>query len=340
MKDSLGQIIYIGKAKHLKNRVQSYFQNSKNDSPKVIRLKKHLKDFDYILTDTEFEALLLECQLIKEHKPLYNRMMNRPQSFTYLVVEMDKEYRKIEITHSPTENDGNLIFGPFTSKNQVERAIEGIKECFKLNCNNPSRKNTACLNYSLRLCIGLCLGGPAIEKYNQIIDKLIAFLQGTDRSILNEMEQMMIAASENYDFEAASKYRDHIQAVSSLLKKEKMIEFTEKNHNIIILEKLNEATIKLFVIKRTTVLLREKFSILAQDKEQLSEKISSHIVAHFQTTASFPKLNVSKAEIDQAQIIYSYVKSKQASYLIIPEKWFNSKNHSSIVRAVNKLLTI
>lgn len=340
MKDSLGQIIYVGKAKHLKNRVQSYFRNSKNDSPKVIRLKKYLKDFDYILTDTEFEALLLECQLIKEHKPLYNRMMNRPQSFTYLVVEMDKEYRKIEITHSPTENDGNLIFGPFTSKNQVERAIEGIKECFKLNCNNPSRKNTACLNYSLGLCIGLCLGGPAIQQYNQIIDKLIAFLQGTDVSILSEMEQMMIAASGNYDFEAASKYRDHIQAVSSLLRKEKMIEFTENNHNIIILEKLNEATIKLFLIKRTTVLLREKFSVLAQDKEQLSKKISYHIVTNFQTTDTFPTLNVSKDEIDKAQIIYSYVKSKQASYLIIPEKWFNSKNHSSIVRAVNKLLTI
>lgn len=338
MKDSVGQIIYVGKAKKLKNRVQSYFQNAKDHSPKVQKLKKHLKDFDYILTDTEFEAFLLECQLIKEYQPLYNRMMKSPQSFTYIVFNMGKEYRNIEITNNPSENDGHLIFGPFTSKNHVERAIQGIKECFKLSCSNPSRKNTACLNYSLGLCLGMCLGGPAVQQYNEITDKLIAFLQGNDRRILEEMKQMMVTASENYDFEAASKYRDYIQAVNALLNKEKVIEFTEENHNLLIIEKLNESTIKLFLIKRTNVLYSHKFSLEKQDKEQLAEKIKTNMITYFKSVASIPSIEVSKDEIDEAQIIYRYLNSNNCSYFIIPEKWLNSENDSSIDLAVNKLL--
>jgi len=336
MKDSVGQIIYVGKAKKLKNRVQTYFQNTKNDSPKVIKLKKHLKDFDYILTDTEFEAFLLECQLIKKYQPLYNRMMKSPQSFTYIVIKRDKEYRQIEISHSIIENDGNLYFGPFTSRSHVERAILGIKECFKINCNNPSRKNTACLNYSLGLCIGMCLGGPAVQQYNEIIDKLIAFLNDNDRRILNEMEQMMIAASEKFDFEAASKYRDHIQTVTALLKKEKVIEFTEENHNIVIIEKLNDSMLKFFLIKRTSVLFREKFPL--ENKAQFGEIIKSSILKYFKNHAPFPSMDVSKDEIDEAQIIYSYLKSNNCSYSIIPEKWLDSTNDPSIELAVNKLL--
>ncbi|MBS4190444.1 GIY-YIG nuclease family protein [Bacillus sp. FJAT-49705] len=338
MKDSHGQIIYVGKAKKLKNRVQSYFQNSKNHSPKVNKLKKHLKDFDYILTDTEFEALLRECQLIKKHKPLYNRIIKNPQSFTYIVIKMDKKFRQIEIAHNPIEHDGNLYFGPFTSKSRVEKAIQGIKECFKLCCSNPTIKNTACLNYSLGLCLGMCLGGPAVQQYNEIIDKFIAFLQGNDKRILEDMKQMMVTASEKFEFEAASKYRDHIQTVSALLNKEMMIEFTEENHNLVIIEKLNETTIKLFLIKRTNVLYHQKFSLDTEDKEQLIEKIKTNIITYFNNHVPIPSTGVSKDEIDEAQIIYSYLKSNNCSYFTIPEKWLNTENHSSIDVAVSKLL--
>ncbi len=338
MKDSVGHIIYVGKAKQLKNRVRSYFQNAKNDSPKVNKLKKHLKDFDFILTDTEFEAFLLECQLIKEYQPLYNRMMKNPQSFTYIAFKMDKEYRKIEITSNLNlvENDGHLYFGPFTSMNHVERAVQGIKDCFQLNCSNPSRKNTACLNYSLGLCIGMCLGGPAVQQYNEIIDKFIAFLQGKDRRILDEMKEMMATASENDDFEAASKYRDYLQAVNALLTKEKVIEFTEENHNLLIIEKLNETTIKLFLIKRTTVLFSQRIPL--ENIELLGEKIKTNIITYFKNHPSIPSIDISKDEIDEAQIIYSYLKSNNCSYSIIPEKWLDSENHPSIELAVNKLL--
>jgi excinuclease ABC subunit C len=282
---------------------------------------------------------MLECKLIKDMKPLYNRMMKSPRSFTYIAFKQDDEYRKIDIAYNPIENDGKVYFGPFTSRSNVERALQGIKECFKLNCSNPNGKNTACLNYSLGSCLGMCLGGSALQQYNEIIDKFSAFLKSTDTSILEEMNQMMVNASEKFDFEAASKYRDHIQAVNSLLYKEKVIEFTEENNNIAVIEKLTDSTIKLFLIKRTNVLFSHKYIVESQDHEQTGEKIKTNILAYFKKDEANPSRDVSRHEIDAAQIIYSYLNSSSCSFLIIPEKWLDSENHSRIDLALNKILS-
>ncbi|WP_353050248.1 GIY-YIG nuclease family protein [Bacillus sp. ISL-47] len=337
MKDSSDQIIYVGKAKNLKNRVQTYFRHSSTHSPKVKKLIHHLKDFEYIQTDTEFEAFMLECQLIKEWHPMYNRMMKSPQSFVYIGIAVNTDYRQIEITYNPAARDGKLYFGPFTSKNTAAKAIQGIKDCFKLNCSNPYHSNTACLNVSLGLCNGLCMGGAAIQQYNEVLDKLIAFLNGQDMRLVEEMEHMMITAAEKCDFETASKYRDSIQAVNALLKKEKMIEFTEKNHLIAIIEKINDSFIKFFLIKRTKVLFSQKYSI-ENNLEQLSENIKTTILPYLKNHDPTP-IDVSRHEIDQAQIIYSYLNSKNCSYVIIQEEWLEPKNHSNIDFALNQLLS-
>jgi len=140
MKDGLGHIIYVGKAKQLKRRVKSYFQNSKSHSPKVKQLVRNIKDLDIILTDTEFEAFMLECKLIKEIKPMYNRKMKNPQAYTYIVIEADDKMRSLEITYDPADQKGNHIWGPYTSRSTVERAVQGIKESSKILCSNPSFK--------------------------------------------------------------------------------------------------------------------------------------------------------------------------------------------------------
>lgn len=333
MKDSQGKVLYVGKAKNLKNRVQSYFRNSKNHSPKIKKLVKHLRDFDYILTDTEFEAFMLECQLIKSIKPLYNRMMKSPQSFIYISISLTGHHRKIDIAFNPIENDGKVYFGPFTSRRRVERAIRGLKECFKLNCSNPNGTNSACLNYSLGSCLGRCLGGPVEQQYNDILDRFIGFLKGTDMSILADMNQMMLNASENFDFEAASAYRDHIQAVSSLLKKEKVIEFTEESHNIVAIERLTDTTIKLFLIKRTAILFTHSYAA-----GNNTEKIKTNILAYFKKNEANAAGNVSIHEIDASHIIYRYLHSGSCSYLIIPENWLDLENHSTLDLALEDLL--
>ncbi|WP_445506255.1 GIY-YIG nuclease family protein [Niallia sp. 03190] len=335
-KDSSDHIIYVGKSKNLKNRVQSYLQNSKNHSKKVEKLVKQLRDFDYIVTDTEFEAFMLECHLIKELKPFYNKLMKSPQSYTYIMIRMDKGFYRIEQTNQMNENDGNLYFGPYSSKNTVEKAIIGIKEFFKMNCNNLSNKNTPCLNYSLGLCIGMCFNRSAMKQYHHIINRIISLLEGTDTSILEEMEQKMIDASMNFDFEKAAKARDCIEAVNSLLKKEKVIEFTKENNNMVVMECVDDLKVKLFLINRNKVLFNQMFEIESIKKQCAA--IKSNILAYFKTKCPNSPVVITKDEIDEAQIIYRYLNSNACEYLSIPEKWLYKENDDKIGIAIHEIL--
>lgn len=336
MKDSHDGILYVGKAKNLKKRVQTYFQHSKSHSEKIKRLVKNIKNFEFILTDTEFDAFMLECSLIKKLKPIYNKKMKSPQSYTYIVIKMNEACHWIEIAGNPNINDGNLYFGPYPNKNSVERAIQGIKECFKINCSNQAKKNTACLNHSIGLCIGICLGGSAVEQYNSIINKIIALLNRTNTSILDEMNQKMLNASEKFDFETAAKYRDYIDSINSLIHKEIVIEFTEENKNIVIIESLHDSTIKLFLIKGNKVLFSEIY--LLNDFNYLSALIKATILTHFNTEVLTPFKRISKDDIDEAQIIYSYLKGSNCRYLVIPEKWLDSELGTEVDESIDKLL--
>lgn len=318
MKDYTGQIIYVGKAKNLKRRVQSYFQKSKAHSQKVVKLVSNITDFHYILTDTEFEAFLLECKLIKEIKPYFNKMMKTPQAYPYLVIEMNKEYPIMKVASVRNQNKHHIYFGPFKNKHFTERAIRCLKEFLKIQCSNPSNKSSACLNVSLGLCIGICTG-KAKEQYREIINRIISLLNGTDLSILDEMKQKMIESASRNNFETASKYRDYVEVISRLIKKERVIEFTEKNHPIIVIESLDDSTRKLFLIKGSKVVFNEKV-------DENVERLKPLIIAHVKLNDIHSSHKVNKDELDEAQIIYSYLKSSQCKYLIIPDEWLETSN--------------
>jgi excinuclease ABC subunit C len=323
MKDSGGGVIYVGKAKNLKNRVQSYFRSSSNHTPKVKKLTQHLKDFDILHTDTEFEAFLLECQLIKEIKPMYNRMMKNPKSFMYIRIRKDKDFPAMDTAYHMDEINKYDYFGPYTSVKTVEKAMEGIKDFFKINCNQPFKKNGPCLNFSLGLCLGMCTGNPsAIETYKQIVNKMDKLLQGTDMSLINEINHKMQLAADNFEFESAAKYRDYLDSLSFLLKKEKVIEFTEKDNNMVVLEHLSLNEYKLFLINRTQVLYKEKISF--NYKEFVKNHIQDCIMKSFKATSSATVQKVDRNQLDEAQIIYSYLQSGKCRYFIIP---FEDHNH-------------
>lgn len=327
MKDSHGHIIYVGKAKNLKKRVQSYFQNSKAHPQKIKKLVSNLKDFDYILTDTEFEAFMLECKLIKELRPHFNKKMKSPGSYAYLMIKTDESKRVLKMSNSFVENDGNLYFGPYINMYTVEKALHGMKEAFKISCSNPSMKNGPCLNYSLGMCIGMCLGGAALEQYNTILDRVIALLNGTDTEILEEIKKRMLAASEQFHFEAAAKYRNILDTINALLYKEQVIEFAEENKNIMVVESISESTFKLFLIKGNKLLFSEKYTIKNQQK---LETIKNHIFAYFKKSIPKSAIVIGKDEIDEAQIIYSYLKGGSCRYRFIPDEWIEDENDPSI----------
>jgi excinuclease ABC subunit C len=340
MKDSLNTIIYVGKSKNLKSRVGSYFQNSKSHSPKVVKLVKNLKDFEYILTDTEFEAFMLECKLIKELKPAYNRQMKNPKSYSYVNVKLNKEYPDIKISNEANTEDGSLYFGPYTSKNTVERALQGLREFYKILCNNKAGKASSCLSYSLNLCIGMCSHDTAKKQYSVILDKIVKLLNGTDKIIISEMEAKMNNASEIFDFETAAKYRDYITVINYLVNSSKVVEFTKENKNIVLLEDLDNTVFKLFLIKGNKVLFSHKYKLENFHLQELKDILKNNVLSYFNDGASGKILELEKEEIDEAQIIYTYLKNKSnnCKYVSISKKSLKASNSINLDKVLTKLL--
>ncbi|TDT62836.1 UvrB/UvrC motif-containing protein [Fonticella tunisiensis] len=338
MKDSLGSVIYVGKSKNLKSRVSSYFQSSRSQPPKVVKLVQNLKDFDYKLTDTEFEAFMLECKLIKEMKPIYNKLMKSPKSYVYIRVGIKEKYPEIEITSEANRDDESLHFGPYTNRNTVERGLQGIKECCKILCSNNSRRGSACLNYSLGLCIGMCLEDSPNEEYLAIVDRIVGLLKGSDENILEEMKYNMNSAAESFDFERAARYRDYISAVKYLINKARVVEYTEENKNIAVVEDLRDDSFKLFLIKGNKVLFSERY--VPGDIEELKATLKTNIIYYFNNKAKNNSIEVGREDIDEAQIIYSYLKSKSSScrHVVISDRWLKTPDNINLDRAISKLL--
>ena len=318
MKDLTGTIIYVGKAKTLKKRVQSYFHKSATYPQKIRKLVANINDFDYILTDTEFEAFLLECQLIKELKPLFNKKMKSNLSYSYIQIDMEGPYRKISITQNKTDKDGVMYFGPYTSPIYVRKAIEDMKEYFKINCLQPL-KGSPCLNYFLGQCNGLCLGESAVKHYNEVVDTIISLLKGDDSEIIGELKDKMQHAANELQFEAASKFRNYIKSFSVLLYKETVVQFTEESQNIVAIERLMDNTLKLFFIKGPKVIFSKKYTL--EIIEQHFEEIRTSILTSFLENTIGKSFMVGKEEIDEAQIIYSYLSGSHCSFIVIPDDW-------------------
>lgn len=333
MKDQTGTVIYVGKAKSLKKRVQSYFQNSTAHPQKIKKMVANIDDFEIEYTDTEFEAFLHECRRIKELKPLFNKKMKSHLPYSYIAVKMDGPYRKISIVPDKPERGSTLYFGPYTSPIYVKRAIEHWKEAFKINCLHPL-KGSPCLNYTLGRCNGLCLGGNAVNQYNQIADKFVSLLQGTDREILEELQQKMGQASSDYQFEEAAKFRNYIKSLSILLYKEDVVQFTEGNKNIAVIEWLDDLTLKLFLIKGHKVIFNEKYRMSAQ----LGEEIKARIITCFHESKHNEPVIIGKEELDEAQIIYNYLNGSNAKFIVIPDEWLDGG--SELDNAIKDLLKI
>lgn len=342
MKDSQNSVIYVGKSRNLKNRVSSYFVNSKSHSPKVVKLVNNLKDFDYILTDTEFEAFMLECKLIKSIKPIYNKKMKNPMSYVYVRINTNRNNPGIWISNNKDDSDGSLYFGPYSNRNTVERGIQGIKEECRILCSNNSKKYSQCLNYSMGLCIGTCLGEPVIEEYTGILDKITKLLNGADREILDRMEKNMNNATSKLDFENAAKYRDYINATRYLISSAKAAKFTRANKHIVLIEYIEENTFKFFLIKGSKVLFSDKYIIDGFEHLKLINILKRNILFYFREADIAQPLEISKFEIDEAHIIYSYIKKKENAcrYIIIPESWIQKGLQKNIIEALNSLLTV
>lgn len=341
MKDSSGTIIYVGKSKKLRNRVQSYFFKNKGHSPKVTKLVQMIKDFDYILTDTEFEAFLLECQLIQEIMPYFNRKMKTPNAYAYIAIKSMKGRRCLEIAATTINKSDTTYFGPFTSRFSAERFLEILKDFYKIDCTNLYSNGRTCLNYSLHKCMGICLGDRQILKeYENIMDKISDLLNGNSNPIINDMTQEMKIASEDYQFEMAAKIKNNLQSLQILIKREMAAEFAKKNKCFFVVEKLEDTKIKYFLIRGNQVLYMEKIDVHVKNMKTMSLAIREKIIHYFKEKSQ-PNVNeiIEKAEIDEAQIIYRYLESNQGLSLEIEEDLLELRNTQLLDHHIKEILS-
>jgi len=207
MKDKYGEIIYVGKAVSLKNRVRQYFQNSRNHGAKVSAMVSNISEFEYIVTDSELEALILECNLIKKHRPKYNILLKDDKQYPYIKVTLNENYPRVLFTRR-IEKDKAKYYGPYSSSYAIRETIDIIKKLFPVRtCNRVIGKNTKdrpCLNYYIGRCLAPCMGNVDEEEYNAMIKDICTFLSGKHDDLILELEQKMNEASENLDYEKAA----------------------------------------------------------------------------------------------------------------------------------------
>ncbi|MGL5314796.1 MAG: GIY-YIG nuclease family protein [Peptostreptococcaceae bacterium] len=305
MKDKDGNIIYVGKSKKLQDRVKSYFVNSSSHSRKTQRLVKGIYDIEIITTDTELDALLLECEMIKKIRPMYNKLMKNHENYSYLKIDRNIEYPYLEVVEEVEEvEDDCLYFGPYTKLNKLEDIKTIINEGYNLR---KCKKMTKCFNYDLKKCIGPCRNIITNEEYNEIIEKLISDLRGEGNNILKILKDNMQEEISKLNFEKASQIKNNLDKINSLLNKQETINNSIKNEVILAWIKLNSDDYKVYVIKRGKLIKSEVMKIdifNTRDKEDYIKKS----IAKENNEISINKNIIDKYEIDFINIIYSYIK--------------------------------
>lgn len=326
MKNTLGEIIYVGKAKVLKNRVRQYFQNSKNHSEKVKAMVKHIAEFEYIVTDSEMEALILECNLIKKHRPRYNILLKDDKHYPFIKVTTNEDFPRIFITRILAK-DGAKYFGPYTDVAAVYETIELIKNIFPIRtCKRLIKENgekiRPCLNYHIGLCNAPCSGYTSKDEYGKIVKDAIDLLSGRDKNIIKNLKEQMEESAENLDFEKAAALRDKISAVQKITEKQKIVTGNFEDEDFInTYSDEKDTCIQVFFLRGGKITGREHFTIENTGDIDKKEIIANFIKEFYGGTAYIPK-TIYVPDTEDINLLEQWLGMKRGSKVIIkiPQK--------------------
>ncbi|NLD48872.1 MAG: excinuclease ABC subunit UvrC [Clostridiaceae bacterium] len=327
MKDKSGEIIYIGKANVLKNRVRQYFNSLANQTPKVRNMVPQICEFEYIVTDTELEALILECNLIKKHKPKFNIMLKDDKTYPYIKVTMNEDYPRILMTRKVLK-DGARYFGPYTSAFAVNETIDLLKKLFPIkSCNKVFPRDFAkgrpCLNYYIYQCLGPCQGDVGKDEYRALMADICGYLGGKHEEIVKRLENDMYKAAENMEFEKAARIRDKIASLKYITQRQKVVSTDMLDQDVIAFAKgETDSCIQVFFIRGGKLLGREHFIFEGIGDVSDSELMASFIKQFYSSSGYVPGEIVLKANIDEINIIENWLSKKKASrvHLKVPKK--------------------
>ena len=309
-KDRLGEVIYVGKAVSLRNRVRQYFQSQKNMESKVSAMVSHIAEFEYITTATEMEALILECNLIKRYSPKYNILLRDDKTYPYIKITMKEDYPRILKTRR-VENDGARYFGPYSDAGAVNRIVDlmgGIYRLKKCSAQRFPKGFRPCLNYHIEQCRGICTGYVSKDEYRETVNKVAEFLGGSTKPLVNEMKAKLEAAAEQLDFETAAKYRDNIMALEAINEKQRVVLRSDKDMDIILtLKGREDSFIVVFYVRDGKLSGRENFEMHTEGEESSGEMISSFIKQYYGELTSGPKEILTEEALSDANILSDYL---------------------------------
>ncbi|MBI6873230.1 excinuclease ABC subunit UvrC [Clostridium aciditolerans] len=326
MKNSLGEIIYVGKAKVLKNRVRQYFQSSKNHSEKVKAMVKNIAEFEYIVTDSEMEALILECNLIKKYRPRYNILLKDDKHYPFIKVTTNEDFPRVFVTRMLAK-DGAKYFGPYTDTSAVYETIELLKKIFPVrNCKKSIKedgeKTRPCLNYHIGLCNAPCGGYISKKDYGKIVSDIVDLLSGRDKNILKSLKEEMELASENLEFEKAAALRDKLLAVEKITEKQKIITGNFEDEDFInIYSDEKDSCVQVFFLRGGKITGREHFIIENTVDADKKEVVSTFIKEFYGGTAYIPK-TIYVPVIEDQDLLQEWLGMKRGSKVTIkmPQK--------------------
>ncbi len=326
MHDEKDEIIYVGKAISLKNRVRQYFQSSRNKGPKIEQMVTKIARFEYIVTDSELEALVLECNLIKEHRPKYNTMLMDDKTYPYIKVTVREAYPRVLFSRQ-MKKDKSRYYGPYTSAGAVKDTIELIRKIYKIRtCNRNLPKDIGkerpCLNYHIKQCDAPCQGYISEEVYGVKIRKVTEFLNGNFDPVLKELEEKMMEASENMEFEQAIEYRELIGSVKQIAQKQKISNSDGEDKDIIAMAADGEdAVVQVFFVREGRLIGRDHFYLRIAPQEKTSEVLGSFVKQFYAGTPFIPRELMLQTEIEDMEVISQWLSGKkgQKVYLRVPK---------------------
>ena len=314
MKNEKDEIIYVGKAINLKNRVRSYFQKTASQNFKTSQLVKAIRDIDWIVVGSELEALILELNLIKQHRPFYNVKLKDDKRYPYIKVSWADPFPKLTVTRQ-MDNDGSRYFGPYTSVWAVHQTLDVLRKIFPvLSCNRPitGKDTRPCLYYDLKMCLGPCIGAVDQESYRQVVDDLCKFLEGKTDAIMKRLKSDMAQHSDALNYEKAATIRDQINAIERVVERQKIVSDSQQDSDIIAMAQGdNEACVQVFFIRSGKMIGREYFILEGTNDEENSEVLEEFIKQFYSQAAFIPKKVLLPQDVDEANIIREWLNTKR-----------------------------
>lgn len=332
MKDSLGNVIYVGKGKNLKNRVSQYFHKQKDREPKVEEMIQNIRDFEYRVLDTELDALLEECRLIKEIKPLYNRQMKNERKYVYLKIPKE-DFPRLEIVHEwESRGEGAQYYGPFNSRSQMEKALAFFNDYFllrKCTTTRPRNGGSGCLYGGLGTCLGVCTGKVGQEEYQAQIQALCQVIEGKDKRVNKRLKKEIEEAAEELNFEKAASYKQYLMGLTYIQGRQKFLRSTHQKRSLLLLEFLDEdrRRAKVFLFRGNKLIMSKVICFIGNNYTFSDPELSNREFLKFlkkvqhslksevlkgENKGNYHQLSVE--ELDEAQIIYFYLHKKEGVF--------------------------